>query len=538
MSRQFDAIVVGSGLGGLTAGALYARAGYRVLVLERNQTFGGAATVYQHGALAIEASLHEIDGLDAEDPKAPILRSLGLDRDIPFVDVGDLHEVRSPRLGEPFVLPHGIDAALAATEQRFPHQATGLDEYFERIRAVRHAVATISAHQDDRSWWLWNAPALLRRLWPLIRDRHATLSEVLQRLFGDDEAVKLALAPNLLYYTDDPDTMPFVAFAIPQASYLMGGGHYVRGGSRVLSDRLIAIVREACGEAEVGRDVQAILLSDDRVRGVRHCARSAGGADDLREDLAPVVFGNAAPTVLAAMLPEQLRPRFSALYRDRRPSISLWTISLGLSRPSHAFGVRHYSTTILPDWMTALGQFREAGTLLREDPGKRTPPYGFVAYDQIDSGLNQSGPFLVSMVGVDRLANWTDVAADTKRMRKERWMDRIIADLDGQFPGIADAVVQREMSTAETYHHYLNTPDGAIYGFAPHTRKFMPLVETAIGGLYLASAFTGGGGFTGAMLGGGWAARAAIKTGSDRRTRALAAAPSPTISRRSQSRKL
>ena len=69
MSRQFDAIVIGSGLGGLTAGALYARAGHRVLVLERNRNFGGAATVYRHGALAIEASLHEIDGLDPEDPK-------------------------------------------------------------------------------------------------------------------------------------------------------------------------------------------------------------------------------------------------------------------------------------------------------------------------------------------------------------------------------------------------------------------------------------------------------------------------------------
>jgi all-trans-retinol 13,14-reductase len=529
MSRQFDAIVVGSGLGGLTAGALYARAGHRVLVLERNQTFGGAATVYQHGALAIEASLHEIDGLDAEDPKAPILRSLGLDRDIPFVDVGDLHEVRSPLLGEPFVLPHGIDAALAATKRRFPHQAKGLDGYFERIGAVRQAIAMTSEHQDDRGWWLWNAPALPWRLWPLIRDWHATLSEVLQRLFGDDEAVKFALAPNILYYTDDPDTMPFVAFAIPQASYLLGGGHYVRGGSRILSDRLVAIVRAAGGEAEVGRDVRAILLAGDRVRGVRHFVR---GTDDPREDLAPVVFGNAAPTVLAAMLPEQLRPRFDALYQDRCPSISLWTISLGLSRPSHEFGVRLYSTTILPDWMTTLGSFREAGTFLREDPGKRTPPYGFVAYDQIDSGLNQTGPYLVSMVGVDRLANWTDVDADAKRIRKERWMDWIIADLDGQFPGIANAVVQREMSTAETYHHYLNTPDGAIYGFAPHTRRFMPLVETAIGGLYLASAFTGGGGFTGAILGGGWAARAAMKAGSEHSTRLPTMeqlTPSPTI---------
>jgi all-trans-retinol 13,14-reductase len=75
MSQNFDAIIIGSGLGGLTAAALFARAGHKVLVLERNANFGGAATVYHHGALAIEASLHEIDGLDASDPKGPMRHS-------------------------------------------------------------------------------------------------------------------------------------------------------------------------------------------------------------------------------------------------------------------------------------------------------------------------------------------------------------------------------------------------------------------------------------------------------------------------------
>ena len=75
MTRKFDAIVIGSGLGGLTAGALYARSGRRVLLLERNDYFGGAATVYRHGELSIETSLHEIDGLDGHDPKLPLLLS-------------------------------------------------------------------------------------------------------------------------------------------------------------------------------------------------------------------------------------------------------------------------------------------------------------------------------------------------------------------------------------------------------------------------------------------------------------------------------
>jgi phytoene dehydrogenase-like protein len=59
---SWDAIVIGSGLGGLTAAAALANRGKRVLVLERHATFGGAATVYRHGPLTMEASLHETDG--------------------------------------------------------------------------------------------------------------------------------------------------------------------------------------------------------------------------------------------------------------------------------------------------------------------------------------------------------------------------------------------------------------------------------------------------------------------------------------------
>ena len=93
-------------------------------------------------------------------------------------------------------------------------------------------------------------------------------------------------------------------------------------------------------------------------------------------------------------------------------------------------------------------------------------------------------------------------------------MDRLIGDLDREFPGIAGAVVQREMSTAETMHQYLNTPSGAVYGFAPQgspVEAFTFTPRTHIAGPWLASAFTFDGGFSGAMMGGAEAAHAAIK---------------------------
>jgi all-trans-retinol 13,14-reductase len=504
--ESYDAIAIGSGLGGLTAAALYAVAGHRVLVLERNPSIGGAASVYRHGLLDIEASLHEIDGLGAASADQPFLRPLGLHRDLEFVPVGDLHEVRTPLLDRPFVLPHGIAAARAATIERFPYHEGAIDAFYDRLQAVQDSIGLAGAHHDDRAWWLWHAPALPWLLWPLIRDRRASLAETLDRLFGDDESIKLALAPNLPYYGDDPATLPFLAYAVPQSSYLMGGGHYVRGGSRALAQALARRVTAAGGTVATDRTVTHVLLEAGMAAGVRH----RGAEGDSEAVYAPVLFGNAAPATLAAMLPEG-RDDFMARYAGRRPSISLWTVALGIDRPSSSFGLRHYSTVIMPPWHRTLQHWTQAAALLGDDPGPHLPGYVVCATDQIDTGLNQDGLRLLTLTGVDRLSNWSGLAPQEAHARKQRWLEALIADLDRHCPGIAGAVRQGEMSTAATMRSWLNTPHGEVYGFAPDFHAAMPSAETAVPGLFLANAYTMSGGFTGAMLGGAVAAREAAK---------------------------
>ena len=179
------------------------------------------------------------------------------------------------------------------------------------------------------------------------------------------------------------------------------------------------------------------------------------------------MFGNAAPHVLAAMLPEQLQDAFLGAYEKRRPSISLWTVSLGLSRLGKEFGVGRYSTFVLPSWMTTLGQMREAASVMGQEPGKRMPPYVFVDHSQIDTGLNEQGLHFASYCGVDQLENWASLSSAAKKQRKENWIDSLIADIDRHFPGVSSAVKHREMSTAETMQRHLNKPGGAVYGFAP-----------------------------------------------------------------------
>ena len=152
-AREFDAVVIGSGLGGLTAGALLARAGLRVLVLERNDRFGGAATTYTHGGLTVEASLHEMSGADKEGPVTEVLRALDVLDDVPLVPVGDFYEVRSHLLGEPFVMPHRLDQAAAACVERFPGRAGALREYHRLLVAIYEGVG-LTGSEHSVGWWI------------------------------------------------------------------------------------------------------------------------------------------------------------------------------------------------------------------------------------------------------------------------------------------------------------------------------------------------------------------------------------------------
>jgi phytoene dehydrogenase-like protein len=171
---------------------------------------------------------------------------------------------------------------------------------------------------------------------------------------------------------------------------------------------------------------------------------------------------------------------------------------------------------IIPEWMVQLSDFNHCAELLTAMPGGRLPVLGVVDYSHIDSGLLDGELFPVSIVGFDRLTNWEGLGDEEYQARKNAWLDAVIRRLDEEWPGFSGAVVQKDIATARTMHDYLNTPGGALYGFAPNVPDKMPwsgsprTPRTSIQGLWLASSYAGAGGFTGAMSAGGAAAKAAL----------------------------
>ncbi len=499
---KFDVAIIGGGLGGLTTGAILARAGRKVIVIERSNSIGGAASSYKVGDLFVEGSLHETsDPHDPRDPKHDPLTRAGVIDAVKWIPADAFYQVRGGPLAAPLLLPDNFDAARRVLTERFPDARQNIHGLLGEMEQIASSLATLSrgAKASRNPAQAFRA---LAKLLPTLRDWNLTLSQKLERAFGNNEALKSALAANLSYYHDDPSTTWWMFFAMAQGSYLLSGGRYIQRGSQRLSSALARIIKKSEGCDVVVRRVASKITLDaqGRVCGLIHTAKDGGDPQAIE---AARVIGNAAPDILASLLPASVAAELRDSYSDRAPSISLFALTLGLSQIPSAFGLEAYSTQLLPDWMATLGDYAQGTSLMSEEPGDRMPPLAIVDYAAIDSAI-PAPPYVLSIVGPDRLSNWDDTDQDEYRAKRARWQDAIVNYLDRHYPGLAGAVIASSFNTALSVRQYLGAPEGAVYGFAPTPPRSILKVPkrspaTCVPGLYLASAYTAFGGYTGVI---------------------------------------
>jgi phytoene dehydrogenase-like protein len=445
---------------------------------------GGAASSYKSGDLFVEGSLHETsDPHHPRDPKHDVLTRAGVIDAVKWIPSDAFYQVRGGPLHEPFVMPDNFDAARRGLTGRFPEARAGIDQLLAEMAGIASEAGSLPQHSAD---------------WQL------SLSQKLDRVFGDNEAVKCALAANLSYYHDDPATLWWIYFAMAQGSYLQSGGCFVQGGSQRLSSALARAIRMAGGEVMVRRVVCGVALDlQGRAGAVTHTAKD--GSDPQAAEGVRII-SNAAPSALAALMPQAAAEKLTADYAGRTSSISLFALTLGLAKPPREFGISVYSTQLLSPWMKRLSDYAQGAALMADEPGERMPPMSIVDYAAIDSGLPVP-PYVLSVYGPDLLSNWDSSDMEAYREKRGRWQDTIVRYLSSVYPGLSDAVVASSFNTALSVRQYLNAPAGAVYGFAPTPpssiwRAPLRSPRTVVSGLYLASAYAGFGGYTGVVQAG------------------------------------
>jgi all-trans-retinol 13,14-reductase len=464
---KYDVVIIGAGLGGLTAGAKLAKEGKRVLLLEQHSQPGGCATTFQRGDFTLEVGLHEMDGPAPRDMKTKIFNDLDVFKSVEFIPLPEFYRFVNDRIA--VTVPHDPSLASERLSKLFPEETVGIRKYYEQILAPKRKTA-----END------------------IRD--ISVGEFLDSIINNDD-LKLILLGNLGYFHDDPYTLSLAYYSIAQGSYYSGGASYIKGGSQKLSDHLATFIRDHGGEVLLSHTVTGISVTDGRATGVTSVGKHSHEPVKVLAD--EVIAGNAVPNV-SDLLPTAPGNEFRNEYSTLRAGASLLTLYLGFSRPLSELGHHYYSLFVYDNSVR-----RQADILRNNRDDFSVRSFTFVDYGQIDSGLAPGAKSVGAVCCIDYLADWESLEKKEYDDKKERVAQAFIDRLDRIIPGLKESVEYYEVGTPATVKRYTLNPDGAVYGFAQTpSRKVVDPIKS-ISNFHIASAWgKTGGGFSGAIYGG------------------------------------
>jgi len=324
----YDVIVIGAGLGGLTAGAKLAKEGKKILLIEQHTIPGGCATTFRRKDLKIEVGLHELDGLDPGDMKLRAFQDLGVLEHVEFVRLPEFYRLVKPGLD--IVIPDDYEQAVAVLTERFPAEGDGIRKFFKVVLSLRKETSRM-----PRRKWLMGASMLLAPfLYPnlLLRERW-TVGRFLDSLFKDED-LKIVLLATLSYYHHDPYSMSLHFFALAQGSFFSGGSYFIKGGSQELSDYLASVIEDHEGKIVYRRLVHEIVIEDGAAVGVRY-GKSQDGAGNLMTARGKRIVANAAvPNVVEQLLHDAgAKAKLSAVVGSPEIAASITTVYLGFKKP-------------------------------------------------------------------------------------------------------------------------------------------------------------------------------------------------------------
>jgi len=498
MPSHHDVLVVGAGLGGLSAATALARAGLKVLLLERHNVPGGYATSFVRGRFEFEVALHELSGMGKEGEPAGTwhyLERLGVAERVELAFAPDIY--RSVLPGLDLRLPVGREAYEATLCQAFPRDADGIRRFLRRVFALAHeAIELERTFADGRLDWRELASAPFR--FPnAARYLPATWGQVLDRDVKSPEA-RLVLSQYWGYFGLPPSRVSFLYFALALATYIRYGASYVKGRSQALSTAFLDTFEEAGGEVRFNTPVTRILTQSGRVSGV------VAGDERFEADF---VVSNTSPvtTVRDLLAPGDVPATYLEALGRQSVAPSTLNVYLGVNRDLLAEGYRDHET-----FWNADPDIEAHHALTRTLDTPRG--VALTHYNTVWPEISPPKTSIVVLTALSRAEPW--LALDPARYHdtKGRLGAAMLDQAEAIIPGLRDAAEVCEVSTPLTNMRYARTLGGSIYGFDQPPSFSTALRHPAkgpVGGLYFAGAWVQpGGGFEPAIISGRLAALA------------------------------
>ncbi|MBL7204272.1 MAG: NAD(P)/FAD-dependent oxidoreductase [Desulfobacteraceae bacterium] len=507
--KEYPVVVIGGGLGGLSAAAHLARNGFPVTLVEQHDTPGGYATTFDRagGKFTFDVSLHAT--MSAKGGLRESLEGAGVLNKVETVELPELCRIITP--DHDLIWPQrNPEAIIEQLSKLFPDQAQGIQGFFDEITGILDEA--LKPFNSDS--WIDKLlfPISRRKMWGI---RNKTLAEVLDQ-YVKDPKLRSLLSVYWPYYGLPPSKLSGFYYAIATSAYIRFGGYYIKRRSQDLSYALMDAIEAKGGQVMLETEAEKIVMKDGAIIGV-----TLASGKHLK---ARAIISNASVPATMKMLSKNSEPpRLNSNAREYlkklgtyRPSLSTFIVWLGLNQEVHR-KVKGYEIWIERDYDPE----KAYQGCLACDPDRAS--IGVTLYDNAYKGYSKPGTSTVVVMMLSGYEPWKRFEADyfagrkdTYHKEKERIARALIKEAEKwAIPGLSSMIEVMEAATPLTNIRYTDNPEGAIYGYQQSMdNAYMTRLEqrTPFKGLYLASAWTKpGGGYQPCLRSGADAFKALVK---------------------------
>jgi len=508
ISENWDAIVIGSGMGGLTAAVLLAREGKRrVLVLERHYEAGGFTHTFRRPGYQWDVGLHYIGQM--QDSHSPVRRAFD------YVSGGTVQWQPMPPVydrilidGRRFEFTAGEEAFRESLQKSFPSEKAAIDRYLSAVHSSNRWSVLYSAEKAIPAPLASVFGGVMRA--PHLRWARQTTREVLAGITSNPELTGV-LTAQWGDYGLPPSQSSFSAHATIVEHYL-DGASYPIGGAAAIASTMVPLIENAGGSVVTSAEVAGIIVEQNRAAGVR--------MRDGREFRAPLVMsGVGAANTFERLLPPDVHEldRLRASLQTLPASTAHISLYIGLSQTDAALNLTGTNLWVHPSFDHDANVARFARDINAPLPGIYI---SFPSAKDPDFQRRCPGHSTIEAVALLPWKPFADWALTKWKRRGEEYESfkedlkaRLLAEVERQVPAAMPHIAHAELSTPLTTRHFMNYSQGEIYGFAAAPARYLARdlgARTPVRGLYLTGQDAVMLGIAGAMFGGIVSASAAL----------------------------